>query len=296
MQKGANVKHLLVWSVAGWMLAGGAYAADNAVIEAVQMPAWIVHDGVRSPVSAGATVQGRDEIVTGDGARILLRMPEGSSVKLGADADFKVDALTSKPGNGGTVMSASLNVLKGAFRFTTALADKIRGSRDVNIHFLNVTAGIRGTDVWGKSTPDKQVVCLIEGKVEVSHKDDSPVLLADPLTFYVAQDEKPAPVAPVSLGQIATWALETDVAAGHGAQVKGGKWHVTALDTRDELAALDVYTNLRTQGYAAQFHPAGTSQQRHYEVALTGFETESDASAVAAEITSVSGTEPKIGH
>ena len=37
----------------------------------------------------------------------------------------------------------------------------------MSIRVATVTAGIRGTDLWGKSAADRQIVCLIEGRIEV---------------------------------------------------------------------------------------------------------------------------------
>ena len=41
--------------------------------------------------------------------------------------------------------------------------------RDVRVKVNAVTAGIRGTDVWGKSESDRDIVCLLEGRIDVSH-------------------------------------------------------------------------------------------------------------------------------
>ena len=50
------------------------------------------------------------------------------------------------------VVTASLDVLSGAFRFTTQALTKFRGERDVKVRIVKITAGIRGTDLWGKRT------------------------------------------------------------------------------------------------------------------------------------------------
>jgi hypothetical protein len=46
------------------------------------------------------------------------------------------------------VFRAALTVLAGAFRFTTDALDNRK--RDVAVKAKLVTAGIRGTDLWGK--------------------------------------------------------------------------------------------------------------------------------------------------
>src|SRR4051812_9075080 len=135
----------------------GAVAAP-AIIEAVQYPAWIEREGKPSiPAMPGMPLQDRDQVHTGASSRVLLRMPEGSSVKLGENARYRIDVQQRQA----NVYLATMNVLEGAFRFSTDFFGHYRGRREVHINFPTVTAGIRGTDVWGKSAPDREIVCLI---------------------------------------------------------------------------------------------------------------------------------------
>ena len=137
-----------------------AMAAAGAV-EAVQMPAWLDRAGLTVPVSPGVALQAGDTLRTGTGARLLLKLEEGSLVKLGENARFVIEKAQPKGG----VFEAAFNVVNGAFRFTTqTLAKSTR--RDVKIRVgQNATIGIRGTDLWGRGRDDKDIVCLIEGKI-----------------------------------------------------------------------------------------------------------------------------------
>src|SRR5262245_15552367 len=67
-----------------------AHAAPNAEVEAVQMPAWIERDGQRSPLEVGALLRNDDQIETGAAARVLLRLSDGSTVRLGENARFRL--------------------------------------------------------------------------------------------------------------------------------------------------------------------------------------------------------------
>ena len=69
-------------------------------------------------------------------------------------------------------IAATLKVLDGAFRLTTDAAVKHRTTRDITVQFPTVTAGICGTDIWGKNLGDKEVVVLIEGKITVNRRGD----------------------------------------------------------------------------------------------------------------------------
>ncbi|MFQ5807214.1 MAG: ABC transporter permease subunit, partial [Phycisphaerae bacterium] len=133
-----------------------------------------------------------------------------SVVKLGPDAELKLQALKPAAASGG-LFEGLLDVVKGAFRFTTTLLSRSH-RRSLDVRIANVTAGIRGTDVWGKAAADKDIVCLIEGEVTVTRGDDPVITMSDPLTFYVApRGRPPLPVGPVDPEQLQRWAQETDI-------------------------------------------------------------------------------------
>src|SRR6266702_3546563 len=134
---------------------------EPAVVEAVQYPAWLERGGHSVPLTPGTALRPQDRLRTGANARVQMRLGEGSAVKLGENAQFVFDRSDDRG-----IFRATLSVLSGAFRFTTDALRKAQ-KRDIAIKVKNVTAGIRGTDVWGKSTGERDLVCLLEGKVSV---------------------------------------------------------------------------------------------------------------------------------
>ncbi|MCC6197590.1 MAG: FecR domain-containing protein, partial [Burkholderiales bacterium] len=145
-------------------------AAAAVLVEAVQSPAWVERDGRREPLAPGMQLDERDRVVSGRNARVLLRMPEGSLVKLGEEGRLALDRIAVGREAQRNVVTASLDVLQGAFRFTTQVAARFRGERRIDIRIATVTAGIRGTDVWGKAAADRDIVCLIEGDIAVQRQ------------------------------------------------------------------------------------------------------------------------------
>src|SRR6185295_3973989 len=123
------------------------------------------------------------------------------------------------------IFKAALNVLEGAFRFTTDLVAKSR-KREVSIRAAQVTAGIRGTDLWGRSRAGNEIVCLIEGAIEVGADGEQAVAMNQPLQFYRRLDSKTQPVGIVDSVQLAQWALETEMEVGKGALAFGGRYTV----------------------------------------------------------------------
>src|SRR5688572_1990672 len=169
-----------VWALAALLAAPAA--AQTLTVEGVVSPAWIERGGARLPVAVGMRLNDKDRVVTGAGARLLLRMAEGSAVKLGENATVAVDGLADKKGAGvKRVVTAALDVVRGAFRFTTGIFDRRPAGRSVNIRVATVTTGIRGTDLWGKSDEKRDLVCLIEGRISVSHPQTGEFTMAEPL-------------------------------------------------------------------------------------------------------------------
>jgi hypothetical protein len=279
-----NAVHRL-FLAAGFALAAAhpaAVAAPAAVVEGVQMPAWVEHaDGRRAPLAPGMELKAGEQVRTGTNARLLLKLSEGSLVKLGESAMLKIEEL--KPDEGG-IFKAVLKVAEGAFRFTTDALTKNR-RRAVSITAATVTTGIRGTDVWGKAASnDRQVVCLIEGSIEVAAEGEKPVLLDQPRQFYQRNQGETAPVGMIDPVLLAQWAQETEIAAGQGAARAGGKWKVTLVSAATQEDALAVYAQVRANGYAAEIHPAKAGDRRVYNVLIGHLPSKAEAEALAAQL------------
>lgn len=273
------------------VVAGPALAAPAAVVEGVQMPAWLERAGAgavrRLPLAPGMELRAGDEVKTGAGSRLYIKLAEGSLVKLGENASLRLIDLQAERGS---IFKAALNVLEGAFRFTTDLLARER-RRDVSIRVATVTAGIRGTDLWGKSSPERQIVCLIEGKIEVGAEGESPVTMDQARQFYRRDKGQTQPVGFVEPVQLGQWARETEIADGQGGARSGGKWRVTLASVGTQGEALSVYDQLRTAGYAAEIHPAKAGEKRVYVVRISRLPTKGDAEALGAQLRGKHGVE-----
>lgn len=284
MRQLAAVVGLIAVLAVGLAAAPVRAQAPNAVVEAVQMPAWLERDGARQPLAPGMALRPADSVVTGPNARLLLRLVEGSAVKLGENGTLRIAAIESRMREPQGVFAAALDVLQGAFRFTTDAAQRLR-RRDVSIRIATVTAGIRGTDLWGKAAADRDIVCLIEGDIEVQRDGDAAFRMRDPLSFFIAPRGQPAlPVQPVPAAQLQQWAAETEVAPGQGAVRRGGAWKVQLASAETENEVIPVYQAVREAGYAARIDPIRRNGTRFYEVRIAGLPSRSEAQALAAAL------------
>ena len=276
------------------LLALPAAAAPLLSVEAVVSPAWVEHaDGSREPVAIGAVVQEGERVATGAGGRVLLRMGEGSAVKLGEQAVFALTQLRTETRGAVALWQGSLDVVRGAFRYTTARLAGVTAERNLDIRVNTLVAGIRGTDVWGKSNAAKDLVLLIEGRITVSHAGQR-LTLDQPRTAIVApRDGSTAPALRISTSELATLAAETEILAGVGGAVSGGRSRVVVITTVDETYARDLHARLRTAGYPAELRTIeqeGSPLFQTYIAHLTG---EREARAVAQRLRKLGYTEAR---
>ena len=267
-----------------------ALAQPAAVVEGVQMPAWVERSGRTSPVAAGMALQPGDQVRTGAGSRLLIKLSEGSLVKLGENGTLRIAEMAPSQ----DIFKAALRVFEGAFRFTTDLAAKQR-RRDVSITVATVTAGIRGTDLWGRSRDERQIVCLIEGRIEVGAEGEQPVTMDQSRQFYVRDKGKTQPLSFVEPQQLNEWAKETEIERGKGAARRGGKWSVQLVSADTQRDALTVYDAVRKAGYPAQIDSIKEGDKRSYNVRIRNLPSKAEAAALADQLRGKHGvTEPKV--
>lgn len=263
------------------LLSMSAQAVPDAQVQAVQMPAWLQRGERVEPLRVGAELRNGDKLITGEQARIYVKTADGSTIKLGEKASLTMGWL-SQQRDSQSLFEAAINVAKGAFRFTTAVAAKLR-PRNVTIKVANATIGIRGTDVWGKDGEEFGVVSLIEGKIEVTGADKRTFVMDQPLSFYkMPKGTMPMPVAPVDAEQLAQWAAETEIS--QPAAQMGGVWKVNLLTATDQQGALDAYDQWRSAGFDVRIQPVAHEGGWHYNVRLTQIATRAEAQQLAEQL------------
>jgi len=267
------------------LLAVTAARAEIGTVEAVQYPAWLERGGATVPLTPGTRLQPKDELRTGGNARVRVKMGEGSAVKLGENARFVIEAAEDR-----NVFSAGLAVLAGAFRFTTDALSKRQ--REVSIQAKSVTVGIRGTDLWGKSTGERDLVCLLEGKITVGAQGHPQVTLDQPLDFYQKPRDAAPSVAKVDPKQLEEWAKETELSPDGAAASAQGRWRVVAAVKPTRDAALALGRRLRAAGYPAEIF----QKDKYFGVQVTRLAGEKEARSLMSAIRGIEGVELPTVH
>ena len=267
-----------------------ALAQTAAVIDGVQMPAWRERDGNRVPLVPGMELRAGDRILSGKDARVLVRLSEGSVVKLGENGSLRLAELNASR----ELFRAALQVLEGAFRFTTDVAAKAR-KREVNLRVEQVTIGIRGTDVWGRSRAERQIVCLFEGGVEIDAPGEPPLTLDQPRQFYRREQGRAQPVGFVEPQQLHQWSEETEIGAGKGALRRGGRFTVALFSSDQQREAIRVRDELRDAGYPAETQSRKDGDKVSFTVRIRHLPTREEAQVLADQLAGTYGVkEPTV--
>lgn len=263
----------------------GVQAEPAAVVEGLQLPAWVKRDGMQTAVKPGMMLGAGDEVGTGGDGRLLIRLSEGSHVKLGENVSFEVRELQADD-SGDSPFKGVWAVLRGAFRFTTSALGANR-KRNIDISVGTATIGIRGTDVWGKSNNQQDLVCLIEGHIEVTRGAAAPLPM-EPLTVYTApHDATPNPVVPVDMEELGKWAQETELSPGQGVLSEDGAYTVYVLSTRSEDYAREARERYQAAGYPAEVSPHQVNGAGWNRLGISGFASFKDATAFARRMEGV---------
>ena len=224
-----------------------------AVVDSVQMPAWLERHGQREPLEAGKVLHNRDRILTGDDARVLVRLAEGSAVRLGEQARLDFNALGRR---GGREFTAALDAVYGTFRFSPAVFSHGKSPRAVNFRIASITASTHDADLWGQVDATGDQLCLLAGRVTVLHAQAEPRLLDDALSLYRApKDGVPEPLDTVDARTLAGLHTRTEIEVGSGYARRGGAWKVELATVDTPEAALALYDRARAAGYAARIKP-----------------------------------------
>lgn len=259
-----------------------AAAVPSAVVEVVQAPAWLERGERRLPLAPGMVLENRDRLLTGQGARAIVKLADGSAVKFGEGANVAVNALKAQNSrDDNQLFTAALDLAKGAFRLTTGVFRQYTTQRAINVRTGVVTIGIRGTDLWGRSNEAQDLVCLIEGRISLHHPEGGAAELNEPLQFYTAdKGQLPNPVGQVDPGQLAQWAQETELQPGGASLQAGGRWFLR-FERMDKDGVLGLYDRLSDAGYPVRIRPVMVDGVYWYELNLSKLVSQFAAQSLA---------------
>ena len=254
--------------------------AAPAQVRLLQAPAWRIQQGTRTALLPGEALTAGDRIQTGAGARVVLALSEGSIVKLGEHAELTLSELQA-PATDAGVFKGFLDVVRGAFRFTTTVVGR---QREIRARVGSATIGIRGTDVWGKHEAARDFVVLLEGRIEIEHNGQK-VTMHEPQSLFMAPAGQAAlPLAPVNADDLGRWAQETEPQAGGGQRDEQGVYQLMLPLLSDAAEARSIESRLVAAGHAVAVTEVVLGGGHAWRLSLAGYTTEVEAQAGARAV------------
>jgi hypothetical protein len=260
--------------------------ADELIkIDSMNYPAWVVRNYETLPLFPGFQLQTNDLVRTGTRGRLLIKMADGSAIKLGHMARFRIESSRLDDVNGESFFNSSFQALRGAFRFTSSFFGNASLRHRVDVKVGAITAGIRGTDIWGRSNQQQDLVCLIEGVITVTADDGKITGLQQPLSFYVKPKGEPAlPVDMVDSDQLRRWAEETELDSSLGIASNIGEWQLVLISLTEIDNANEALEEFQKKGFAVRKISVVRNGRTLHRLILRGFITIEDALSARAMV------------
>jgi hypothetical protein len=260
-------------------------AAPIAIVEELQMPAWLERGQQRIPLRAGMQLKEFDNLETGDTGRLVALFADGSLLEVGERSRITIERLTATREPEAITFQAFLDVAKGSFHYSAH--DTVRTThRDVGIRISSTMINVRQpADICGQSNLEVELVCLIAGTVTVSHPAVASFVMDKPRTVFVApKSGAPAPVAAADPELFKAWTDATKLIAERGITVPDGGWIVQLATTNDERAANILARRFWQAGYAASIQPIDSGDRTLYRLRVDRFDSELEARGFAARM------------
>jgi hypothetical protein len=241
-------------------------------VNSLNYPVWVERGTDTLPLAPGDRLQVGDVVQTGAAGRIWLEVENGSVIKLGRNTRFTIDKFDFREEGDVTELEAEFNVLKGAFRFTARFFPMQQSAAQwVDFKVGAITAGIRNTDVWGRSGAHEDFVALLEGRVEIASSGQNSVVMDQALTLFRKAKREPAePVTVIDEVIVESLVPETELDPSAGIARAGGIYSLVLQSYSDPGHADEAFKRYRDAGYAVQARPVEVSGKPYTRIQLGG--------------------------
>jgi hypothetical protein len=265
--------------------------ANDFFIEGIQPPAWLEKNNSKSPLTIDTILEQNDRVLTGNSGKVWLKMADGAIVKLGNEAEININSVSvsQDPNTSQKIIEAGLEILIGAFRYTTAKLEKQISQdwqRQIDIRLApTATIGIRGTDLWGKVNSKEQFVVLLEGNISITPNDNSsPVNLDQALQIFKTENGQALPVDTVDMDAVQALAPETELDFGKGVQNSNGRYKINLTSTKNQQKAERLITSLAKRGFSAQSETREINGNSWTRICISNLLSREDAENLGATL------------
>lgn len=261
-------------------------AKSSVQLNAVNYPVWVVRNLQVISLAPGTELLQDDIVTTGNSGRAWISMQDGSVVKLGQNTKFEITAADFHQVQDASLLDATFNVIKGAFRFTSGFFNtNFTSSHKVKITIGATTIGIRGTDIWGRSTETEDFITLLEGSISVDTDVDAIAILSEPLTAYRKLKDQPAdPVYRLEVSQVQKLGAETELSFERGIANIEGKFDLILMSLKNSNNAQKEIERFKLAGYAVKAESQLINETVFTRVVLAGFKDNQSANNMSQQL------------
>ena len=261
-------------------------AKSSVQLNAVNYPVWVVRNLQVISLAPGTELLQDDIVTTGNSGRAWISMQDGSVVKLGQNTKFEITAADFHQVQDASLLDATFNVIKGAFRFTSGFFNtNFTSSHKVKITIGATTIGIRGTDIWGRSTETEDFITLLEGSITVDTDVDAIAILSEPLTAYRKLKDQPAdPVYRLEVSQVQKLGAETELSFERGIANIEGKFDLILMSLKNSNNAQKEIERFKLAGYAVKAESQLINETVFTRVVLAGFKDNQSANNMSQQL------------
>lgn len=263
-------------------------STNGAIVYALQMPAWLIHNDIKKPLKPNMLVSSGDTIITGDHARALIHLKDGSFFKIGEHAKINFSKLVPAEEDDG-FFEGLIRIKKGAFRFTTPAAAFAK-KRNINIEIGSISARITGNDIWGQSVNNEDNLVLIDGVITAQRIGEPEFEMKQSLSWYrIAANEPGKLTAIIPQEKLANWTANTELLSGGGIISTEGRWLVNLISLRNKNDLNRLRLKLARNGYSNTLKEISIKQTPWYRLQIKGFDSKADAKILAQRIENAYG-------
>ena len=229
-------------------------ASAEMLVNSLNYPVWIERAPNNLPLAPGDSLQDGDIVQTGAAGRVWLEIEDGSVIKLGWNTRFSIDRADFHEADNITVLEATFDVMKAAFRFTRGFFS-VQQPVTHRVEFLVgvISVDIQATDVWGRSGEHDDIVALFEGRVEVASAGQDPVVMDQAMTlFRKANSEPVGPLTEVDAVVVEGLTSETELDPSAGIARASGVYSLVLQSNSNPDHADAALKRFHDSGYAVQ--------------------------------------------
>ncbi len=182
-------------------IAISAKAWTVMVISSNPKATWIDVNSQSQPLKVGQFLGVGDTVVTGAGTKVKL-IENYSVMVIGENSRMKIE---ESPTKDGPPTPATLNLSAGKMRLQVGPTE----AKKYNYRIPSIVAGVRGTEFILTASPEKEVLCVLDGEVAAEVLSSGAKAVVKKNTGWIREGKEEGKILPTTYEQRKPWIQAT---------------------------------------------------------------------------------------